>query len=50
MKSEEGQEDCGLIYVCNWIQLFVSIYDDTISKNYFMMLLNDGRNCKFIFN
>ena len=30
-----------LFHVHNWIQFFVSMYNDTISENYFINELND---------
>ena len=36
------QDECNLFHVYNWIQFFVSMYNDTISKeNYFINELND---------
>ena len=34
------QNECNLFHVHNWIQFFVSIYNDTISENYFINELN----------
>ena len=35
------QNDCNLFHVYNWIQFFVSMYNDTIFENYFINELND---------
>ena len=36
------QDECNLFHVYNWIQFFVSMYNDTISKkNYFINELNE---------
>jgi putative transposase len=33
--------ECNLFHVYNWIQFFVSMYNDTIFENYFINELND---------
>ena len=33
--------ECNLLHVNNWIQFFVSMYNDTIFENYFINELND---------
>ena len=35
------QIECNLLHVNNWIQFFVSMYNDTIFENYFINELND---------
>ena len=35
------QIECNLLHVHNWIQFFVSMYNDTIFENYFINELND---------
>ena len=36
------EDECNLFHVYNWIQFFVSMYNDTISKkNYFINELNE---------
>ena len=46
------QIECNLLHVNNWIQFFVSMYNDTIFENYFINELNDrGKsNIYFITN
>jgi putative transposase len=35
-------DECNLFHVYNWIQFFISIYNDTISeRNYFINELNE---------
>ncbi len=34
------KNECNLFHVYNWIQFFVSMYNDTISENYFINELN----------
>jgi putative transposase len=35
------RNECNLFHVYNWIQFFVSMYNDTIFENYFINELND---------
>ena len=35
------RNECNLLHVYNWIQFFVSIYNDTTSENYFINELNE---------
>src|SRR5215216_1083332 len=35
------KEKCNLLHVYNWIQFFVSMYNDTTSENYFINELNE---------
>ena len=35
------QNDCNLLHVHNWIQFFVSMYNDTTFENYFINELNE---------
>jgi putative transposase len=35
------KNECNLFHVYNWIQFFVSMYNDTIFENYFINELND---------
>ena len=35
------QDECNLFHVYNWIQFFVSMYNDTTFENYFINELND---------
>ncbi len=35
------QDECNLFHVYNWIQFFVSMYNDTTSENYFINELNE---------
>ena len=35
------QIECNLLHVNNWIQFFVSMYNDTTFENYFINELND---------
>ena len=35
------KNECNLFHVHNWIQFFVSMYNDTIFENYFINELND---------
>ena len=35
------QDECNLFHVYNWIQFFVSMYNDTIFENYFINELNE---------
>jgi len=43
------ENDCNLFQVYNWIQFFVSMYNDTTSKkNYFINELNE--RCEYILN
>ena len=35
------QMECNLFHVYNWIQFYVSMYNDTIFENHFINELND---------
>ena len=35
------QDECNLFHVYNWIQFFVSMYNDTTFENYFINELNE---------
>jgi putative transposase len=35
------KEECNLFHVYNWIQFFVSMYNDTTFENYFINKLNE---------
>ena len=35
------KNECNLLHVHNWIQFFVSMYNDTTFENYFINKLND---------
>ena len=35
------QNECNLFHVYNWIQFFVSMYNNTIFENYFINELNE---------
>jgi putative transposase len=35
------KDECSLLHVYNWIQFFVSMYNDTIHKNYFIIQLQE---------
>ena len=35
------EEECNLFHVYNWIQFFVSMYNDTTFENYFINELNE---------
>jgi hypothetical protein len=36
----QKEDECNLFYVYNWIQFFVSMYNDTTFENYFINKLN----------
>ena len=36
------QDECNLFHAYNWIQFFVSMYNDTTFENYFINELNEG--------
>ena len=39
------QNDCNLFHVYNWIQFFVSMYNDTTFENNFINELNERGDC-----
>jgi putative transposase len=34
---QKEENECNLLHVYNWIQFFISMYNDTIYKNYFII-------------
>ena len=36
------QDECNLFHAYNWIQFFVSMYNDKTFENYFINELNEG--------